>query len=71
MPGGLFCTSNHGKASAGLKAGVDEDDLVAFELGLADASQMTNVQERYKDRIKKKLQEVVVTFSSCQDDWGR
>ncbi len=43
---------------AGLREGVDEDDLVAQELGLQDASQMTTVQEKYKERIKQKLQEV-------------
>ncbi|CAL8463999.1 g3534 [Coccomyxa elongata] len=41
----------------GLREGIDEDDLVAQELGLENASQLTNVQERYKDKIKQKLQE--------------
>lgn len=45
---------------AGLREGVDEDDLVAQELGLLDASQMTSVQEKYKERIKAKLQEVTI-----------
>lgn len=44
--------------SAGVVAGVEADDLVAQQLGAASASQMTDVQEQYKDAIKRKLEEV-------------
>lgn len=56
-----LCTLEHSRAHAGLKEGIGEDDLVAYEMGLADASQMSNVQEKYKDRIKQKLKEVCLT----------
>lgn len=37
---------------------MEADDLVAQQLGAASASQMTDVQEQYKDAIKRKLEEV-------------
>jgi tetratricopeptide (TPR) repeat protein len=37
-------------------AGVDEDDLVARQLGKDDPSQLSEVQDKYKDRIKAKLE---------------
>ncbi|KAL4422960.1 hypothetical protein ABPG75_009157 [Micractinium tetrahymenae] len=41
----------------GLVAGVEADELVAQQLGAASASSMTDVQEQYKDAIKRKLEE--------------
>ena len=55
----LGCKVTGSFICAGLREGVDEDDLVAQELGLLDASQMTTVQEKYKERIKQKLVEVL------------
>jgi len=37
-------------------AGVDEDDLVARQLGKDNPSQMSEVQDKYKDKIKAKLE---------------
>ena len=42
----------------GLKAGVDEDDLVAQELGVPKAAELSDLQQRYKDQIKAKLAQV-------------
>ena len=44
---------------AGLKQGIDEDELLARQIGLSDASQMSTTQEKYKERIKQKLVEVL------------
>lgn len=41
----------------GKRAGVDEDDLVARQLGGSSASDLSNIQEKYKDKIKAKLEE--------------
>ena len=45
-------------AAAGLKEGADADDLIAQELGVGDASQLSDTQERYKEKIRQKLEEV-------------
>lgn len=42
---------------AGKKEGVDEDEIVAKELQLGSAAEMTDVQAKYKDKIKGKLSE--------------
>eukprot|EP00894_Picocystis_sp_ML_P005025 jgi/Pico_ML_1/55542/g1214.t1 len=42
---------------AGKKEGVDEDEIVAQELQLGSAAEMTEVQAKYKDKIKGKLSE--------------
>ena len=42
---------------------MDEDELLARQIGLSDASQMSSTQERYKKRIKEKLLEVSFTVS--------
>lgn len=39
----------------GLKEGIDEDDLVAKELGKDKVEQLTDVQQKYKDKIKARL----------------
>jgi len=39
----------------GLDNGLDEDMLVAMELGAADASELSELQAQYKDKIKEKL----------------
>jgi tetratricopeptide (TPR) repeat protein len=36
--------------------GVDEDDLVARQLGASSATDLSDVQEKYKDKIKAKLE---------------
>ena len=46
--------------SAGIRQGIDEDDLVAVQLGKAKAAQLTDVQQKYKDRLKEKLAQVLV-----------
>lgn len=45
---------------AGLGKGKEEDDLVAAELGLRSANDFSEVQEKYKDKIKEALGEVGV-----------
>ena len=54
--------SSLGRLNAGLKEGIDEDELLARQIGLSDAGQMSTTQEKYKERIKEKLLEVL---SSC------
>ena len=44
--------------AAGLKEGIDEDDLVAKELGKDKIEQLTDVQQKYKDKIKARLAQV-------------
>lgn len=41
----------------GLEEGEDEDELVAQQLGVASAAQMSDVQGQYKDAIKRRLEE--------------
>ena len=48
-----------GPMDAGLKEGIDEDELPARQIGLSNASQMSTTQEKYKERIKEKLLEVL------------
>lgn len=49
---------------AGLKEGIDEDELLARQIGLTDASQMSTTQEKYKQRMKEKLLEVSFCWTS-------
>ena len=42
---------------------MDEDELLARQIGLSDASQMSSTQEKYKMRIKEKLLEVSSALS--------
>lgn len=53
-----------GRLDAGLKEGIDEDELVARQIGLPDVSKMSTTQEKYKDRIKEKLLEVCTPCST-------
>ena len=60
----------------GLKAGVDEDDLVAQELGVSKAAELSDVQQRYKDQIRAKLAQVTPMHlfrvrSHCLDSSAR
>ncbi len=41
-----------------LKAGENEDDALARGLGMASADALSDVQRRYKERVKAKLAEV-------------
>ena len=41
-----------------LKAGEDEDDALARGLGVASADALSDLQRRYKERVKAKLAEV-------------
>ncbi|KAK9814759.1 hypothetical protein WJX72_011033 [[Myrmecia] bisecta] len=41
----------------GLSEGLDEDDIVALQLGKQSAEELSDIQERYKERIKQKLAE--------------
>lgn len=43
---------------AAVKQGVDEDDIVAMQLGAQDVSQLTERQQAYIDKIKSKLAQV-------------
>ncbi len=52
------------RLDAGLKEGIDEDELVARQIGLPDVSKMSTTQEKYKERIKEKLLEVQTTCST-------
>ena len=45
-------------AGTGVRKGVDEDDLVALQLGKTRAEELSNVQQKYKDKLKQKLAEV-------------
>lgn len=49
---------NHSFGSAGIRQGIDEDDLIAAQLGKAKAEQLSDVQQKYKDKIKQRLAEV-------------
>ena len=44
--------------AAGLREGIDEDDLVAKELGKDKIEELTDVQQQYKDKIKARLAQV-------------
>ena len=44
--------------AAGLKEGIEEDDLVAKELGKDKVEELTDVQQKYKDKIKARLAQV-------------
>ena len=41
----------------GIQKGMDEDELVARELGYSSARQLSQTQEEYKDKLKQKLTE--------------
>lgn len=43
--------------AAGVRKGIDEDDLVALQLGKTRAEELTNVQQKYKDKLKQRLAE--------------
>lgn len=45
-------------AYAGVRKGIDEDDLVALQLGKARAQELSMVQQKYKDKLKQRLIEV-------------
>ena len=65
----LLCMTD---AHAGLKNGIDEDELLARQIGLTDPSQMSSTQEKYKERIKQKLLEVNILQSMtsvCSLGW--
>ena len=62
---GLCATTSLGRLDAGLKEGIDEDELLARQIGLSDASQLSTTQEKYKERIKEKLLEVCTSCSTC------
>lgn len=60
------------RCHAGLKNGIDEDELLARQIGLTDPSQMSSTQEKYKERIKQKLLEVNILQSMtsvCSLGW--
>lgn len=65
-PFGLRAASSSGRLNAGLKEGIDEDELLARQIGLSDAGQMSTTQEKYKERIKEKLLEVHISCSTLQ-----
>jgi hypothetical protein len=41
--------------AAGLRAGLDEDEIIAQELGV---DSLSDTQERYKEKIRLKLEQV-------------
>ena len=41
-----------------MRQGIDEDDLVALQLGKTKAEELTNVQQKYKEKLKQRLVEV-------------
>ncbi|KAL3143345.1 hypothetical protein ABBQ38_002180 [Trebouxia sp. C0009 RCD-2024] len=43
--------------AAGMRKGIDEDDLVAVQLGKSRAEELTNVQQKYKEKLKHRLAE--------------
>ncbi len=43
---------------AALELGIDEDDVVAMQLGASDVSKLSEVQQVYVDKIKTKLAQV-------------
>ena len=45
-------------AYVGVRKGIDEDDLVALQLGKARAQELSMVQQKYKDKLKQRLIEV-------------
>ena len=51
---------------AGVRQGIDEDDLVALQLGKAKADQLSEVQKKYRDKLKQKLAEVI-TLQPCSN----
>ena len=51
---------------AGVKdKGLDPDEAIARQLGLGKASEMSELQEKYKDKMKDRLAEVY-QHQSCQ-----
>ncbi len=44
--------------SAGIKQGIDEDQLVAMELGADSPQELSDLAKTYKDKIKAKLKQV-------------
>lgn len=54
----------------GVRKGIDEDDLVALQLGKTRAEELTNVQQKYKDKLKQRLAEVpqqnIQAFINCE-----
>ena len=57
---------------SGVRKGIDEDDLVALQLGKTRSEELTQVQQKYKDKLKQKLAEVqqvqlyLATLNPCQ-----
>ena len=41
-----------------MRKGIDEDDLVALQLGKTRAEELTSVQQKYKEKLKQRLAEV-------------
>lgn len=46
------------KSPAAVKKGIDEDDIVAMQLGAHDVSELTERQQAYVAKIKSKLAQV-------------
>jgi hypothetical protein len=49
---------------------MDEDLLVALELGADDVTGLTELQLQYKDKIKERLMKVCVSVSLALQDQG-
>jgi hypothetical protein len=64
--GDLLCTElNSRDTFEGVRKGIDEDDLVALQLGKARAQELSIVQQKYKDKLKQRLIEVTRWFHCC------
>ena len=51
---------------AAVKSGIEEDDVVAMQLGAHDVSELTERQQAYIDKIKAKLAQVYPYFWLAQ-----
>ncbi len=68
--GDLFFTElNSCDNCEGVRKGIDEDDLVALQLGKARAEELSIVQQKYKDKLKQRLIEVIRWFYCCYSQW--
>lgn len=43
--------------SKGIESGVDAEDLVAASIGATSSSELTDVQEKYKEQVRNRLEE--------------
>lgn len=55
----------------GVKSGINEDDAVAFQLGVQDATELSKTQDQYKDKLKQKLADRAEQIRQEQEERSR